>query len=91
MTCTGHRIHCGWCRSHPEWIGHGMPGGVRPEVCPEGFTVDNLPVVKGLGSTIERVLKPIAQGLGLDCYDASGHLDPASPCGQRRDKLNGST
>lgn len=89
MTCTEHRAHCGWCRSHSEFSTSKMPNGKWPEVCPEGFTTENLPEVKGIGSLVEKLAKPIAKALGLPCLDKGGNLNPASPCGRRRDALNG--
>ena len=62
--CTVHRGHCAWCRSHPEWrvkVG-------TPDLCPEGFTPENLPVLpnpppkKGKPGT---ELKRILSGFGI--------------------------
>jgi len=42
-----------------------------------------------LGTKIEHAVKPIAVALKLDCLDEEKRLKPESPCGQRRDWLNG--
>ena len=42
----------------------------------------------GLGDLIERIAKPFARALRLDCIDSDGKLKATSPCAKRRDKLN---
>jgi len=42
----------------------------------------------GLGDIIEKVAKPFAKAMKLDCLDANNDLKPQSPCARRRDALN---
>lgn len=44
----------------------------------------------GLGDMVERVAKPIAKALKMNCLDPDKQyqLRPESPCAKRRDKLN---
>lgn len=42
----------------------------------------------GLGTFIEKLVKPIAIALNLPCLDKNKNLRPKSPCAQRRDALN---
>ena len=42
----------------------------------------------GLGDLVEKVAKPIAQALGMDCLDKDGNLKPDSKCAGRRDRMN---
>jgi hypothetical protein len=41
-----------------------------------------------IGDRVERLVKPIAKALKLQCLDADGKLKPSSGCAKRRDKLN---
>jgi hypothetical protein len=41
-----------------------------------------------LGDRAERLAKPIAKALRLNCLDAAGNLKPESGCAKRRDALN---
>ena len=52
--------------------------------------VRSFPTTKpnGLGDRIERLVKPIAVALKMDCLDAQQKLRPESPCGKRRDAAN---
>ena len=43
---------------------------------------------RGLGDRIERLVKPIAVALKLDCLDAQKQLKPNSLCAKRRDWVN---
>ena len=45
----------------------------------------------GVGDVIERLVKPVARALGLNCLDSSGQLKPDSPSARRRDALNRDT
>lgn len=42
----------------------------------------------GLGDLVEKVAKPIAKALGMDCLDKEGNLRPESKCAEKRDRLN---
>ena len=42
----------------------------------------------GLGDVIERIAKPIARALKLNCLDGADELKPESPCAKRRNALN---
>lgn len=47
------------------------------------------PQPHGLGDVVEKMAKPIARALGLDCLDqTTGELKPESKCAQRRKWLN---
>lgn len=41
-----------------------------------------------LGDRAERLAKPIAKALRMDCLDEAGNLKPESGCAKRRDRLN---
>jgi len=41
-----------------------------------------------LGDLVEKMAKPIAKALRLDCIDKDGSLKPDSGCAKRRDALN---
>ena len=41
-----------------------------------------------IGTNIEKLAKPIAKALKLDCIDASGNLKPESKCAKARDALD---
>jgi len=43
----------------------------------------------GLGDFVEKMAKPIAKLLKLDCLDGNGNLKPDSLCAKRRDWMNG--
>lgn len=45
------------------------------------------PVLR-LGDIVEKLAKPIARALRLNCLQKDGTLKPLSPCAQRRDRLN---
>lgn len=50
---------------------------------------DKIEVEKlGLGDWVERLAKPIARMLKLDCLDEKDQLKPESDCAKRRDRLN---
>lgn len=74
---------CAYCRKNPE----KRAKFGAPDICPEGWTADKLPV--GLGDLASKVLTPIARALGLPCVDKqTGQLKPSSPCGKRKAALN---
>jgi hypothetical protein len=43
--------------------------------------------MRGAGDLIEKIVKPIAKLLKMDCLDGNG-LKPESPCAKRRDAMN---
>lgn len=70
--------HCETCRENAEW--RALVG--TPDKCPHD---------DGLGSLLERVLRPLAKRLGMKCHDEKGKLKPSSPCFRRRQRLNALT
>ncbi len=58
------------------------------EVSPEEFGQSGTNP-RGLGDVVEKIAKPIARALGLDCINQlTGELKPNSKCAQRRKWLN---
>ncbi len=55
--------------------------------CPFGITCENAKPF-GLGDLVEKLAKPIAKALKMDCLDEQHHLKPDSGCAKRRDALN---
>jgi len=89
------RAHCFACRNDDRFRASILRAGLtetRDFECPEGATIgrtENLPTRKmGLGDIIEKVAKPFAKAMKLDCLDANNDLKPQSPCARRRDALN---
>jgi hypothetical protein len=41
-----------------------------------------------IGDALERLAKPLAKALRLDCLDDADKLKLGSPCAKRRDRLN---
>lgn len=78
--CTARPDFADPCASCPE--GHWGPY-IR-KGCPE--VAEEKP--RGLGDIIERMVKPIAKALRLNCLDENANLKPKSPCAKRRDALN---
>lgn len=74
--------HCHTCRSDAEW--RKLVG--TPEICPHGVDYQN--VDSGIGSLIEKMVKPIAKAFGMNCLDEKNKLKEGSRCAKRRDNLN---
>lgn len=85
------RVACKDCRTSREFRETIFAKRQVSEVdfaCPHGFTADRLPTRLGLGDIVEKLAKPIAKLLKLDCLEPSGKLKPCSPCARRRDAMN---
>ena len=91
--CTSGK-HCRTCRND-GWRGAAFRAdmlarypdlGQREFACPHGrkWGVQ-------WGDVVERVAKPVAKALKLDCLDANARLKPESPCAKRKRMLNGQT
>lgn len=66
----------------------GVRGGVPIYVDENGNEVQR--PMRGLGDLAERIVKPIARLLNMDCIDKekANQLKPESPCAKRRNKMN---
>ncbi len=75
--------HCAWCQKMGHERFREQLGATLP--CSAGG-----PWRPGLGDLVSMVATPVARVLGLPCVDrTTGKLKAGSPCGKRRDWLNG--
>lgn len=69
-----------------------MPGGLRPDPCPEGFTLENLPVVEsrrqlspppGPGTELKKLLSSmgITESTGCQCRAVAALMNSLGPEG----------
>jgi len=75
--------NCLECRTNPAW----RQSVIAPDICPHGVTAASFST-GGVGSIIEKLVKPIAKALKLSCLEKDGNLRPTSPCAKRRQILN---
>ena len=77
---TGRRLCALGLHSGRPWIGNCNKCGGKP--------ADYKPPMRGLGDVVERLAKPIAIALKMQCLDENKQLRPTSPCAKRRDAMN---
>lgn len=85
-------VHCHACRTSLAFresiVRSKMAATVFFE-CRLGIPIAETPEeVYGLGSVIERLVKPVAVAINHPCLDSEKKLKVGSPCGKIRDGLN---